>query len=61
MEPNEVLDIFNEQGFMKLLAVAGYLLPYVILIGVYKLARYGIDKFAKTLKAIDEKLGEHNG
>lgn len=55
---NDVLTIFDEQGFTKLLAIAGYLFPYVLLWGVYKLARYFIDKCGATLKSIDDKLGE---
>ena len=50
------LNIFDEQGFMKLLAVAGYLLPYALLFGVYKLGRYFVTQCRDLLKAIDSKL-----
>ena len=66
MEPEQAkswLSIFDEQGFMKLLAVAGYLLPYAGYFFLYKfgirVARYFTDQCHDLLKSIDEKLGEN--
>lgn len=56
MEVETLLGIFNEEGFMKLLAIAGYLLPYAILFGVYKLIRYAIAKVGDAAKRIADHL-----
>ena len=50
------LDIFSEYGAITILAFLGLILPYIILFGIYRLARYGIDKCKAVLDSIDKKL-----
>lgn len=52
------IDIFTEQGFMKLLAIQGFILPMLFIWGAYRAVVHGINKLADPLRRLADHMDE---
>lgn len=55
---NTVIGIFDENGFMTMLAIQGFLLPGGFIIGAYFLIRHAINKLADPLRRLADHMDE---